>query len=220
MKDYDNNHAAHYAKFRNNYRSTGRLVWSQLEKIGIKNKIILDFGCGQGIDTLAFMEKGAKKVIGIDPSQAMIDIAKQSRIKGSEFIRTNGKTLPFKANQFDLVFADFVVHYLKDTKKQFAQIYRVMKPGASFIAVFNCLTNDDRLVNKIVPMTLGKGEGQSIVHVYSKSRHQIKEHLQQAGFVIELFDRIANPDAHLAPGYDNKFKFRKYPLLFVATKLK
>ena len=43
----------------------------------LKDKTILDLGCGFGEHCKRFVESGAKKVIGIDISEKMLEIAKE-----------------------------------------------------------------------------------------------------------------------------------------------
>lgn len=42
----------------------------------LSGKTILDLGCGYGHNCLDFVKKGAAKVVGIDISQKMLEIAK------------------------------------------------------------------------------------------------------------------------------------------------
>lgn len=218
--EYTKQIVEHYTKHRDSYRSTDKIIFPLAKKLGIKNKVILDFGCGHGVDTMKFVKLGAKKVVGIDPSKAMIDLAKRhNHHRKIEFIKTDGKKLPLKNNQFDLVFANFVVHYLEDTKKQFTEIARVLNQGGYFLAIFNCLTSDVKLINKRVPMVLGKGENSTRIHIMSKSAKEIKDNLMAAGFKIIKFTNISNPDAKIDPHYNNKHKFKKQPKLLVALKI-
>lgn len=219
MNEYSKKIVDHYTQHRNSYRSTDSIVFPLVKKTGIKNKVILDFGCGHGVDCMKFVKLGAKQVVGIDPSKPMIDLAKRVNSNSKiRFIATDGNTLPLKSSQFDLVFANFVIHYLKDTQQQFAEIARVMKPGGHFIAVFNCLTANQKFINKRVLMLLGKGKEATRIHVLSKSPEEIKTSLEIAGFEIKKFSRIANPDANIDPAYDNKYGFKKNPIIFVAQK--
>lgn len=220
MNEYPQKVVDHYTQHRNSYRSTDSTVFPLVKKTGIKDKVILDFGCGHGVDALEFVKLGAKKVVGIDPSKPMIELAKQVNSNPKiKFIATDGNTLPLKGNQFDLVFANFVIHYLKDTKQQFGEIARVLKPGGYFIAVFNCLTTDLKIINKRVPMILGKGKEKSRIHIVSKSPEEIKNSLQKSGLNIISFSRIANPDAKVDPEYKNIYGFKKQSFVFVARKI-
>lgn len=219
MNEYSKKVVDHYTQHRNSYRSTDSIVFPLVKKTGIKNKVILDFGCGHGVDCMKFVKLGAKQVVGIDPSKPMISLAKQVNSDPKiKFIATDGNTLPLKDNQFDLVFTNFVIHYLKDTQQQFSEIARVLKSGGHFIAVFNCLTTYQKLINKRVPMLLGKDKEATRIHVLSKSPDEIKTSLELGGFKIKKFSKIANPDAKIDPAYDNKYGFRKNPIIFVAQK--
>lgn len=42
----------------------------------LNNKTVLDLGCGYGEHCIHFIEKGAKRVVGIDISKKMLAIAK------------------------------------------------------------------------------------------------------------------------------------------------
>ncbi|MDE5996356.1 MAG: class I SAM-dependent methyltransferase, partial [Eubacterium sp.] len=42
----------------------------------LKNKLVLDLGCGFGDNCKNFINKGAKSVVGIDISQNMLELAK------------------------------------------------------------------------------------------------------------------------------------------------
>lgn len=220
MNEYTQEVVNHYTQHRDSYRSTDATVFPLLKRIGIIDKVTLDFGCGHGVDCMKFIKLGARQVVGVDPSKPMINLARQvNHHPQIKFIANNGKTLPLKDRQFDLVFANFVIHYLKDTQKQFSEIARVLKPGGRFVAVFNCLTGDMKLINKRVSMLLGKGKQVTRIHVLSKSPDEIRTSLSKANFKIEKFVRIANPDAKIDPLFDNKYGFKKHPILFIAQRL-
>ena len=62
----------------------------------IKNKTILDFGCGLGLQTLALSFKGARFVVGIDTNHEVLEKARNSANKNglkdrTEFINKIGK---------------------------------------------------------------------------------------------------------------------------------
>ncbi len=220
MNEYTKKVTQHYTQFRDSYRSTDRIVFPLLRKVGVKNKTILDFGCGHGVDAMKFVKLGAKKIIGVDVSKSMIDLAKKENNHSKiDYFHLKGKKLPIKNEQVDLVFANFVVHYLADTKQQFKEIARTMKSDGNFVAVFNCLTSDLKFINKRVPMILGKGHHSTKIHVLSKSVEEIKTSLELAGFRLIKFSKISNPDAKIDPDYNNKFGFKKYPVLFLVKKI-
>lgn len=210
-----------YSTNRTKYRSTNTYTLPVIKNINLKGKSVLDFGCGDGSDTEIFIKMKAKEITGVDTSASMIALAKQryKGIKGIQFIQTNGGKPPLKNNQFDFVFSHFVLHYIKNTKKQFIEIAQVMKKGAIFIAVFNCLTGDKKLVNKKVPLRLGEGANALTITILSKDPEDIKNDLKIAGFNVSKFLKISNPDAKIDSKYNNKNNFKETTILLVAKKM-
>jgi ubiquinone/menaquinone biosynthesis C-methylase UbiE len=218
---YNKKLSSRYTQFRNNYSSTDATFFPMVKKLGIKNKVILDFGCGQGIDATKFIALGAKQVVGTDPSQAMIDIAKKNhRHAKITYINNKSATLPLTNGFFDLAFANFVIHYLQDTEKHFKEIVRVLKPGGSLIAIFNCLTSGKKSLNKVVPMQLGINDRATVVHIFAKSTAEIRASATAARLKIQKLTRVANPDAQIQPGFNNKLGFKKQTYILVAQKIK
>ena len=79
----------------------------------------LDFGCGVGFYTAFFARRGAH-VLGVDPSDPYIDIAKEhfSRIPGTEFrrgvFRTSSDFDAFRGRRFDRIFlSDVFLYYFE-----------------------------------------------------------------------------------------------------------
>lgn len=209
-----------YSANRTKYRSTNKYTIPLVKKANLKGRSVLDFGCGDGSDTEMFIKMKAKEIIGVDTSASMIVLAKKKYkgIKEVKFTQTKGIKLPLKSNHFDFVFSHFVLHYIKDTKKQFAEIAQVMKKGATFIAVFNCLTDDKKLINKKVPLRLGKGANVLVITILSKASEEIKSNLNAVGFEVIKFSKISNRDAKIDSAYRNSNKFKEETVLFLARK--
>ena len=97
----------------------------------VKNKKVLDLGCGTGRHTRILKRRGAK-VWGIDLSPKMLEIAK-SEIKGVDFKVGSVYKLPYKSNFFDVIVAGLVIGYFKNLDKAFKEIYRVLKKNGIFV---------------------------------------------------------------------------------------
>jgi len=101
---------------------------------------VLDVGCGTGAVTLA--AKARVKDIeahGIDASPEMIEVAKEKAAKAKaeiDFQVALVEAIPFPDASFDLVTSSLMLHHLPDDlkRKGFAEIRRVLKPGARFLA--------------------------------------------------------------------------------------
>lgn len=103
---------------------------------------VLDVGCGTGVLTrLAAQQVGVSgSVIGIDPSPAMLQVARRNA--STEASRASFKVaaieaLPFDSGHFDVVFSSCMSHHLPPQLKRagFAEVYRVLKPSGRFVIV-------------------------------------------------------------------------------------
>lgn len=104
---------------------------STLELLGnVKDKKILDYGCGSGIYTALLTKKGAK-VKGFDISEEMLKIAKLNN-PDVEFKQGSGYNIPFK-EKFDIILASLVVHYMQDWNRMFKEMGRVLNKGGIVI---------------------------------------------------------------------------------------
>ena len=97
---------------------------------------ILDLGCGDGTLTVQIAELGAT-VIGVDSSPAMIATA---RARGLDARPMDISALAF-ADEFDAVFSNAVLHWVRDADAALAGIYRALRPGGRFVAEFGGHTN-------------------------------------------------------------------------------
>lgn len=104
----------------------------------IKDKVILDMGCGSGLYSLIFLRLGAKAVCGHDILESAISLTaeKCQNLGFSNFTGAVGDCteLGYEDDKFDLVFSgDLFEHITNQQKEKFInQAYRVLKPGGLF----------------------------------------------------------------------------------------
>jgi ubiquinone/menaquinone biosynthesis C-methylase UbiE len=94
----------------------------------------LDVGCGWHFDwpweperEKALLSKA--NVVGLDPDWQAVARHRTIRNRAVGVV----ERLPFASNSFDLVTANVVVEHLKYPSLAFAEIFRVLRPGGSFV---------------------------------------------------------------------------------------
>ena len=124
----------------NNYKKwidviKGRLKLNNLDRKFFTGKKCIDIGCGTGRFSFCMASLGAK-VWGIDPGKNSIEfakkLAKEMKIKDTNFLVQNAYNLSFKEEYFDFATCNGVLHHLDNPEKALEEIFRVLKPGGKF----------------------------------------------------------------------------------------
>ena len=102
----------------------------------VRNKKILDAGCGTGYLCRLLAERGGL-VTGVDLSKKFIEIAKQyekSKPLGIKYFRSDlARLQKFKKMSFDMAVSIYVLCDVRDYDRAIREIARVLKPGARFV---------------------------------------------------------------------------------------
>jgi SAM-dependent methyltransferase len=91
---------------------------------------ILDLGCGDGQLTVRLAESGAI-ITGVDADPRMVEAA---RLRGVEAHHAMAESLPFSDAEFDAVFSNAALHWVRDQDAMMAEVHRVLKQGGRFVA--------------------------------------------------------------------------------------
>jgi ubiquinone/menaquinone biosynthesis C-methylase UbiE len=108
----------------------------------VAGRRVLDAGCGPGLYLSALQEAGAE-VVGLDASQAMVDLARQ-RVGGQVRIDLAdlGAVLPYPDRSFDLAVCALAIHYVTERATAFAELHRVLLPGGALVVSTQHPTSD------------------------------------------------------------------------------
>lgn len=98
---------------------------------------VLDLCCGTGdISKILSEIKDVKKVVGLDFSDNMLEIAKKKNFHEKiEYVSANCTKLPFEDNSFDAVTMCFGLRNIPDKETALKEIYRVLKPNGQFLHI-------------------------------------------------------------------------------------
>lgn len=97
-----------------------------------KQMRILDLGCGMGATASYLYQKYGMKLVGIDPSSKLLDIAKAKNPLAT-FVRGSGDALPFEKECFECVLAECTLSLMNDLHVSLKEVYRVLEIGGWFV---------------------------------------------------------------------------------------
>lgn len=97
-------------------------------EIFLKNKKVLDIGCGWG----DFLIKDPQNFIGVDINEELLE---KARKRGLKVVNCDVKNLPFSNEEFDGVYCSNIIEHLspEDNYKMFKEAERVLKVDGFFI---------------------------------------------------------------------------------------
>ena len=100
----------------------------------VKNKSILDLGCGYGENDKYYKEQGAKYVLGTDISSKMLEFAeKNNKIDGIEFKKIAMEDISSINQKFDIIISSLAFHYIKDFDKLIEDCYKLLNDNGYLV---------------------------------------------------------------------------------------
>jgi len=176
---------------------------SKLRLMGnLKNKRVLEIGCGGAQCGITFAKKGAK-VIGIDLSKKQLEYAKKLAERNKvkiKFLQGDMKNLSkINSASQDIVFSSWALFYVSDLMKCFKEVNRVLNKNGIFVfstihPFWSCVGNETFKIKRNYWKGIGKFKEpykKGIFVAYRYNLNNISEALFNSGFIIE---RILEPD--------------------------
>ena len=100
----------------------------------IKNKTVLELGCGNGYGTHLLMKKGAKKIIGIDLDPKAITFANNNYSnKNIQYRSGDAETIRLPDSSIDIVVSFETIEHVPNPKKMVQTVQKVLKQDGIFI---------------------------------------------------------------------------------------
>lgn len=112
-----------------------------VEIIGKTNpETILDIATGTGDLAINLSKTSASKIIGLDISEGMLSVGRKKIEKLQlnskiEMVFGDSENIPFENNFFDAITVAFGVRNFENLDKGLAEIFRVLKPGGTFVVL-------------------------------------------------------------------------------------
>ncbi|MBQ8388699.1 MAG: class I SAM-dependent methyltransferase [Clostridia bacterium] len=100
----------------------------------LDGKKVLDLGCGFGDHCRLFAEMGAEKVIGIDISSKMLDVArKENADPRIEYINMPIESIDKLNGSFDIAVSSLAFHYIEDFSGAVKNVFDRLSEGGIFV---------------------------------------------------------------------------------------
>ena len=101
-------------------------------------EIILDIATGTGDLAINLVRTNAKKIIGVDISEGMLEVGRKKIIakhleETIEMVFGDSENLPFDDDSFDAITVAFGVRNFENLEKGLSEILRVLKPKGIFV---------------------------------------------------------------------------------------
>jgi ubiquinone/menaquinone biosynthesis C-methylase UbiE len=170
---------------------------------------LLEIGCGTGNYLEAISRAGWLRVVGIDPSSAMLA---QLRERMPEAIATVGRAeeLQFPAASIDLIYSVDVIHHVGDRDAFFAEAARVLRPGGWICTV----TDSEEDIAARVPLSSHFPE--TVPHELQRypSISTLRAEMERAGFIAPREEHV---DLHYPLADSAAYRNRAYSSLHLIS---
>ncbi|MBR5265510.1 MAG: class I SAM-dependent methyltransferase [Clostridia bacterium] len=121
---------------RSVYGLSGAGEWQTLEPLFpfLKDKNVLDIGCGYGWHAKYAAENGASHVTAIDGSEKMIAQAKAINAHGKiSYSVCDIEAFDYENQKYDVVISNLVLHYIENLDDIYAKVHKTLKKGGTFL---------------------------------------------------------------------------------------
>jgi ArsR family transcriptional regulator len=150
-----------------------------LELLPVRTQRIVDLGCGPG-GLIPFLLSRGQFIQGVDSSHGMVEVAKKQFQSNAnvEILEAQLDSLPIDSTCVDTAITSMVLHHISNPSMVFDEVYRILKPGGSFIMVDLLKHNEEYMRDNFADLWLGF------------EPEVIEDWLNRSGFKIDKFMTI------------------------------
>jgi trans-aconitate methyltransferase len=150
---------------------------------------ILDLGCGDGALTEKLVAARAE-IVAVDASAEQVAGA---RARGLDARVARAEALPFAA-EFDAVFSNAALHWMRDADAVLASVHRALLPGGRFVAEMGGAGNVAAIRGALAEALDRRGiDGRALDLLFLPTAEEYRSLLEAHGFVVRTIALFARP---------------------------
>jgi ubiquinone/menaquinone biosynthesis C-methylase UbiE len=164
------------------------------------DSLIVDVGCGTGRFSEPLAERFSVRVLGVDPSEQMLDVArKKTKSHRVEYLRSSAEVLPLAKAAADMVLMSMAFHHLKDAGAGIRECRRILRANGH-LCVRTIAREGDVPHRHFFPMA----------EVEFPSRLHLERVVAAAGFATVAHEIVTQVVAATWPEFVSKIALRGY----------
>jgi trans-aconitate methyltransferase len=150
---------------------------------------ILDLGCGDGVLTEKIAAAGAR-VVGVDAAPDMVAAA---RVRGLDARVVAGQALTFDG-EFDAVFSNAALHWMRPPEAVLAGVHRALKPGGRFVGEMGGQNNTAAIMVALSAVVSRRGlDARQLSPWWFPSADAYRAKLEAFGFTVDDIRIVPRP---------------------------
>jgi SAM-dependent methyltransferase len=180
----------------------------------VSGKDVVELGCGTAYFGAWLKRRGARRVVGVDPTPAQLETARRCVERTGidlELVEAFAEDVPLPDASFDVAVSEYGASIWADPNRWIPEAARLLRPGGELVFLRNstllilCLPDEGVAEERLLRPQFGMyrfewpGEG---VEYHLSHGHWIKL-LRENGFeILDLIEIQAPPEAETHPRYD------------------
>lgn len=193
----------------------------------LTNKITLDLGCGNSRYAEIMCKRGAKKVVGIDLNEEMLQQSDERKrekdLNQLDLVCADIDNLPLNKGEFDFIFSRFSLVHAAKLEKVMKDLSESLKSGGEVligtnIAVIEDLDNNSDLRRQPIPIIISINGNNVYLEDFSYTLEDYLDSFNQAELKVIIEKQFPTDDVLIDPNFPKKdlirfnygiFKLRK-----------
>ena len=126
-----------YKRIRDNEANANNLfeipaLFSMLPDLNGKN--VIDLGCGFGEHCIEYVQQGATRVVGVDISEKMLEVAKEENSHPNiTYLQMPMEDISQIEEKFDVAISSLALHYVEDFESLVKEVYAMLGENGVFV---------------------------------------------------------------------------------------